>query len=85
MQEQASPEIDHACIMGYRGKALGRSVLGSTAEATVGFPKAARKRHGKLVVGREAAGHAWPSCAARALGKGSSSGSAARTRRGSSG
>ena len=69
----------------YRGKVLDRSAFGNTAEASVGFPKATRKRHGKLVVGCEAAGHTWPSCATRARGKGSSSGSAARTRRGSSG
>ena len=48
-------------------------------------PKAARKWHGKLVAGCEAAGHTWPSRAARARRKGSGSRSAARTRRGSSG
>ena len=52
-------EINHACIMDYRGKVLDRSVFCNTTEASIGFLKATRKQHGKLVVGCEATGYMW--------------------------
>lgn len=52
-------EINHACIMDYRGNVLDRTMFGNTAEGIRGFIKAARKEHGKFVVGCEATGYMW--------------------------
>ena len=51
--------INHACIMNYKGEVLDRPVFTNTAEGTRSFLKAARKRHGKFVVGCEATGYMW--------------------------
>lgn len=50
---------NHACIMDSKGKVLDRAVLGNTTTAAIGFLKAARKTHGKIVVGCEATGYMW--------------------------
>ena len=52
-------EINHACIMDSRGKVLDRPAFGNTSDAIRGFLKAARKKHGKFVVGCEATGYMW--------------------------
>lgn len=52
-------ETNHACIMDRKGKILDRAMFGNTAEGTRRFLKAARREHGKFVVGCEATGYMW--------------------------
>ena len=52
-------EINHACIMNYKGEVLDRAVFSNTAEGAHAFLKAVRRQHGKFVVGCEATGNMW--------------------------
>ena len=51
--------INHACIMNHKGEVLDRPMFSNTSEATHKFLKAARRQHGKFVVGCEATAYMW--------------------------